>query len=65
MKKVQERLKKFEQKYKTHFETFEKELPPQGDYTLHEDYGEWAYLHERAEALAQDIADFEQVYGSL
>ena len=65
LKTVQTRIRKFERKYKKRFREFEKNLPPEGDYVIHEDYGEWSFLHEKAGILAQDIADYEKVYGRL
>jgi len=63
LKTVQARISKFERKYKKRFREFEKNLPPEGDYVIHEDYGEWSFLEEKAKLLSQDIADYERVYG--
>lgn len=65
LKIVQARIRKFERRYKKTFQEFEKRLPPEGDYRIHEDYGEWSFLQEKAEILVKDIADYEKVYGRL
>jgi DNA-binding ferritin-like protein (Dps family) len=58
LKTVQARILKFERKYKQRFREFEKNIPPEGNYQVHEDYIEWSFLHEKAEILAQDITDY-------
>ncbi len=65
LKTIKSRLRKFERKYKMRFEAFEKHLPPDGDYKIHEDYGEWSYLRDRAATIARDLASYERLYGSL
>ena len=62
---IKTRLRKYERKYQMRFETFEKRMPPGGNYETHEDYGEWSYLHEKATTIARDVADYERLYGSL
>jgi len=57
------RIRKFERKYKIKFEKFEKRMPSTGDFQMHEDYGEWSYLVEKAKRLAQDISSYAQLNG--
>jgi len=65
LRKVNSQRRKFERKYKMPFARFEKKLPPNGSYQLHEDYGEWSYLEERAAAILSDINTYEQLYGTF
>lgn len=65
LKKVRQRLRRFERKYGTDFEAFAKKLPPDGNYSLHEDYGEWSFLQTRMNTIARDLADYEKLYGAL
>jgi hypothetical protein len=65
LKTVQARIRQFEKRYKKTFRQFEKNLPSKGDYRIHEDYGEWSFLQEKAGILKNDIADYEKVYGGL
>jgi DNA-binding ferritin-like protein (Dps family) len=65
LKSTQARIRKFEHKYKKRFREFEKNIPPQGDYVVHEDYAEWSFLQDKAEILERDVADYEKVYGGL
>ncbi len=65
LRKVNSQRRKFERKYKMAFGRFEKKLPPEGSYLLHEDYGEWSYLEERAAIILSDIATYEQLYGTV
>lgn len=65
LKKVKQRLRRFERKYGKSFDTFAKKIPPQGNYAVHEDYGEWSYLQERMNAIVQDLADYKKLYGAL
>jgi hypothetical protein len=57
-------IRKYERKYKMRFEAFKERMPPEGNYETHEDYGEWSYLVEKAEIIAQDIADYERLCGA-
>ncbi len=65
LKTVQARISKFERKYKKRFREFEKNIPPEGDYRVHEDYIEWSFLHDKAVILEKDINDYDRVYGGL
>lgn len=65
LRKVNGLRRKFERKYKMPFERYEKKLPPEGSYLLHEDYAEWSYLEERAAAILSDISTYEQLYGTF
>ena len=65
LRKVNSHRRRFERKYKMPFERFEKKLPLEGSYILHEDYGEWSYLEERASSILSDIALYEQLYGTF
>jgi len=57
------RIKKFEQKYKMDFQTFQQNLSPDGDYQLHEDYGEWSYLVDVVTEINKDIANYQRLNG--
>ncbi len=63
LKLTNARIRKFERKYKCRFDAFEKRMPSKGDYEIHEDYGEWSYLVEKAKVLTQDVADYERLTG--
>ncbi len=65
LRKINSQRRKFERKYKMPFTRFEKKIPPEGSYLLHEDYGEWSYLEERAAAILSDVTTYEQLYGTL
>ncbi|NUM77410.1 hypothetical protein HUU40_23875 [candidate division KSB1 bacterium] len=65
LKDVKLKMRRFERKYKTSFNAFEKKIPAAGNYKIHEDYGEWPYLHERSQAIMQNIKDYEHAYGAL
>ena len=60
---INNRIKNFEKKYKTNFKNFQENLPPNGDYQLHEDYGEWSYLVDVAAAFEKDIANYQRLNG--
>jgi len=65
LKTIQKRIVVFERKYKTDFADFQKNLPPEGDYRLHEDYGEWSYLMDVAIAIKKDIANYQRLNGTV
>lgn len=60
---INKRIKSFENKYKTNFDNFQKNLPPDGDYKLHEDYGEWSYLVDVSAEIKKDIANYQRLNG--
>ncbi len=62
---INKRIKSFESKYKTDFSNFRKNLPPDGDYELHEDYGEWSYLIDVAAEIKKDIANYQRLNGAV
>lgn len=62
---INKRIKSFESKYKTDFSNFQKNLPPDGDYELHEDYGEWSYLTDVAAEIKKDIANYQRLNGAV
>jgi len=62
---INKRIKSFESKYKTNFNKFQKQLPPDGDYKLHEDYGEWSYLTDVAAQIKKDIANYQRLNGAV
>jgi len=65
LKAVQRRILVFERKYKADFSDFQKNLPPEGDFRLHEDYGEWSYLTDVAMAINKDIANYQRLNGTV
>jgi hypothetical protein len=65
LKGIQKRIGVFERKYRISFSDFQKNLPPEGDYRLHEDYGEWSYLVDVAIAIKKDIASYQRLNGSV
>jgi hypothetical protein len=65
LKTIKKRIKFYEKKYTTNFEIFEKNLPPDGDYQIHEDYGEWSYLVDVAKAIEKDIANYQKLNGKV
>ena len=65
LKTIQKRIVVFERKYKTDFSDFQKNLPSEGDYRLHEDYGEWSYLMDVAIAIEKDIAQYQRLNGTV
>jgi hypothetical protein len=40
-----------------------KNLPPDGDYQLHEDYGEWSYLVDVAASIEKHISNYKKLNG--
>ena len=65
LKTIKRRIKSFERKYDTNFEKFEKNLPPDGDYQFHEDYGEWSYLVDVKRAIEKDISNYQKLNGKV
>ena len=63
LKKINKRIRSFEKKYDAEFEKFEKNLPPGGDYQLHEDYGEWSYLVDVAASVEKNIENYKKLNG--
>ena len=64
LKIIQKRITVFERKYKTEFGKFQENLPPEGDYQLHEDYGEWSYLTDVARTIEKDLAIYQRLNGA-
>lgn len=64
LKTIQKRMSDYERKYKTDFQNFQKNLPPDGDYQLHEDFGEWSYLNDVAHAIEDDLATYQRLNGA-
>lgn len=64
LKLIQKRMTRYERKYKTNFANFSKSLPPDGDYQLHEDFGEWSYLMDVVRAIEDDLATYRRLNGS-
>lgn len=61
LKQTLARIRRYERKYKCKFATFKKRLSSQGNYEIHEDYGEWSYLEEKAKLMGDDIASYERL----
>ncbi len=59
LEKVHSRIETFSQKYKATFESFENQMPESADYGIHEDYGEWSHLIERAKIIENEIAGYQ------
>jgi hypothetical protein len=64
LKVIQKRMSVYERKYKTDFHAFQSNLPPDSDYQLHEDYGEWSYLADVAQAIEDDLATYQRLNGA-
>jgi len=65
LKSIQKRIAAFERKYKADFLSFQENLPSEGDYQLHEDFGEWSYLIDVAHAIEKDMATYQRLNGAL
>jgi hypothetical protein len=61
---IHKRLSTFQRKYKTDFNDFQNNLPSDNDFQLHEDYGEWSYLVDVAQAIENDIATYQRLNGN-
>jgi hypothetical protein len=64
LKEAQKKLTAFENKYKTDFETFERNFPDTSDHQIHEDWIEWSYFFELTTEIKKEIDDFERASGS-
>ena len=62
---INKRIKIFEKKYKVNFQDFQKNLPDDADYQMHEDYGEWSYLVDSAGAIEEDISNYRRLNGEV
>ena len=65
LKEIRSRIKTYEKKYNTKFHNFQKNLPQDSDYQIHEDYGEWSYLIDVVAAIEIDIANYQKLNGIL
>lgn len=64
LKEIKKKVAAFEKKYKTDFETFEKNFPDTSDQQIHEDWIEWSYFFEVANEIKKEIDEFERASGS-
>ncbi len=65
LKNINKRMKIFEKKYQTKFQNFQKNLPDDADFQMHEDYGEWSYLIDVAKAIEEDILNYRRLNGEV
>ncbi len=63
LKAINVRINKFEKRYDTNFKDFQENLPPDGDFQVHEDYGEWSYLEDVAATIEKDITNYQRLNG--
>lgn len=55
LREALDKIKTFEYKYKLGFSDFERSMPPNGDFQLHEDYVEWSFWTDVYERAANDL----------
>lgn len=63
LKLTKTRIRRYERKYKCSFKVFQKRMSSEGNYAIHEDYGEWSFLEEKARLIGADIANYERLAG--
>lgn len=54
---AKEHQQKFEKKYKCTFIEFEKEMPKEGDFQLHEDYVKWSFWEDVLDRIEKDLRE--------
>jgi hypothetical protein len=55
LREALDKIRSFEDKYKLSFSDFERNMPPEGDVQLHEDYVEWSFWADVYERAANDL----------
>lgn len=63
LKDAQKHIRDFEKRYKMTFETFIKNIPPEGDYQVHEDFVEWSFWVDVQNKLCEEIEEFQKLNG--
>ena len=63
LKDAQKHIRDFEKRYKMAFETFKENIPPEGDYQVHEDFIEWSFWVDVQNKLDEEIEEFQKING--
>jgi len=63
LEEAKKNILKFEEKYNRSFDHFEKELPKDANYKLHEDLVEWSFWNDVCEKAQRLIEDLRFVLG--
>jgi uncharacterized membrane protein YheB (UPF0754 family) len=58
-------IKKYERKYKMSIEEFEKNMPKDADYQLHEDWIDWSFWNSVYKRIEKDIQKFQVILGEM
>jgi hypothetical protein len=61
LREALDRIRSFEDKYKLNFPDFERNMPPEGDVQLHEDYVEWSFWINVYERAANDLKHLQLI----
>jgi len=60
---AQKRIRYFENRYNITYETFKDNIPPDGNFQVHEDFIEWSFWVDVQNKLSKEINEFKKING--